>query len=157
MKKLQLAVFIVSAMLLQSCTTVPVAQVGTNEAKQALSFQAEADKAVVYLYRAKKSNYGLFAIDVTFNGKSVSTIGNGFLRVAMEPHEYIVIVDLPELTSKEREFHLNAQPGSITFLEMQLENRLVLGGITSLKHVPKDEAVKYINHAGLIAQVPARL
>jgi len=157
MRKLQLAVFIVSAMLLQSCVTVPVAQVGTNEAKQALSFQAEAVKAVVYLYRAEKSNYGLFAIDVTFNGKSVSTMGNGFLRVTMEPHEYTVIVDLPELTSEEHEFHFNAQPGSITFLEMQLENRLVLGGITSLKQVPKDKAVEYINHARLIAQEPTRL
>jgi len=51
-----------------------------------------ADKTVVYLYQVEKYNYGLFAIDLTFNGKLVLMMNNGFLRVTMEHHEYTAII-----------------------------------------------------------------
>jgi len=156
MRKLHLVALAMCGILLQSCMTIPVAQVGSEEAKESLSFKPVANKAVVYLYRAKQSQYGLYGIDVTFNGKSV-TMGDGFLRVTMDPGEYTAIIDLPELTSQEDEFHLNAKAGSVTFLEMHLKARMFIGGVTSLKQVPKDEAIKYIMNTKMIAQKPIHL
>jgi len=134
-----------------------VAQLGSDMEKKASSFAPEKDRAVVYLYRSYDSGYGIFAEDVDINDKSVRSLSNGYLRVSLPAGDYTMRIPLHELTSQENELKVKLKGNEVTFIEMQLKARVLLGGVTSLHVVSKKDALKDFMAHKRVPQEPVSL
>ena len=153
--KSKLFVLLIAIAALQGCVHVPVATIGSEAAKETMSFSAAKDESVVYLYWDPSSDYKGFAEDVSFNDKyTVTTLSNSLGRVVLKPGKYNVLIELPEMTASNKMYALNAEAGKVYFLRMKLRSRIMIGGVTTLTPVKNSEALSFLHSNMLTLLVP---
>lgn len=142
------------------CATRPIVPAGSTESVQISSFSPLADRAVVYLYRDRTSNYGLFELTLDIGQDTISTHPACYIRVELEPGQYHFEANHPSLFGFEDEMDFNAVAGNVSFFEYKPIARFIVPGSTKIMTKSKEEATATINSQKLcslpIIKLPGR-
>lgn len=142
LKKILLSIVTVS--VLGGCTTIPQVESSSKEATQIKSFSASKDNAVIYLYRDKKSDYGLFELPITIGDDDVMTYSSCYRRIELSPGDWEIEADNPDVFGFEDELTFKATPGKVSFYEYKPIAHFVTPGETKILEKTKEDAISVI-------------
>jgi hypothetical protein len=142
------------------CATRPIVPAGSVESVQITSFSPSSDRAVVYLYRDRTSNYGLFELTLDIGKDTISTHPACYIRIELEPGQYHFEANHPSLFGFEDEMDFNAVAGHVSFFEYKPIARFIVPGSTKIITKYKEEATATITSQKLcslpIIKLPGR-
>lgn len=149
-----LAVLVLS---LSGCTIIPRVDLNSDDAKVINSFDVLPSKSVVYLYRDRNSDFGLFTLDISIGNDDVETFASCFVRLELEPGMYHFEADHTDMFGFEDELDFDAKPGDLSFFEYKPISRFIVPGSTKIIPKSKDEAVATIRAQKLCANPTVKL
>lgn len=130
-----------------------IAHAGSGAEEEAKRCAPVSDRATVYVFRDAFIGK-LAGLDVLVDGTPVGqTRGKTFYRLELAPGEHLLTSRNPK-DGSQHEYRLNAEPGSLVFLEQRLSM-----GALAMRHeiVPAEQAnaMSRIQHCRLLVSAPA--
>ncbi|MAM89575.1 hypothetical protein [Allohahella sp. A8] len=152
MKKIYKGLAIISALsVLHGCVNVPVIKPGDADYDRIVQFQPSDDKGVLYVYRDVGSHYGLFQLELQIEGKEdIVTSPSSFVRIELEPGNYQLEADHPDIFGFEDELDLVFAAGETRYLEFKPVARFIVPGSSYLLEVDEAAAQDKIRTQNLV-------
>ncbi|WP_136486694.1 hypothetical protein [Vibrio sp. H11] len=158
MKKLLLP--LLTVLVASGCSTVPVLTQDSPELQTTQSFSAVDDKAVIYLYRDREANFGLFELEIHIDDEDVNTYPACYRRFELEPGNYFFEADHPDVFGFEDEMNFTAKAGEVSYFEYLPIARFGIPGETKIVAKTAEETQQLIREQDLcvnpIVQLKAR-
>ncbi|WP_028870428.1 hypothetical protein [Psychromonas arctica] len=149
MKKILIS--IITILIITGCSSIPVANTDNEEHKKIVSFKPANDSSVIYLYRDRTSDFGLFELSIDIGGDDIDTYAACYRRIELSPGLYHIEADHPDVFGFEDEIDFDAVLGEISFFEYLPIARFGVPGSTKIVPKEKEEAINIIKSQNLCA------
>ena len=142
MKRILISIFTV--LTITGCSSIPMVQKDSDEFQKIVSFAPADENSVIYLYRNRDSDFGLFELKIDIGEDDVTTYPACYLRIELSPGNYHIEADHPDMFGFEQEMDFHAVSGEVSFFEYLPIARFGVPGETKIIPKEKDEAINII-------------
>lgn len=132
MKFLSIASLFAVALAVSGCGSVQTIDPSSEAGKVASGFSAPADGAAVYIYRDRKSHFGLHQLTLKINQSSYATFPACYFRMEFKPGDVELQAKHPDLFAGQEKVTLALAPGDVKVYEFKPISRLVIPGESKL-------------------------
>ncbi|RJX80327.1 hypothetical protein [Pseudomonas sp. LS-2] len=142
--------------VVSGCTTVETMSRGSDDGLRALSMVAPRGGAALYVYRDRASDFGLYQMKLTINGKDVVLAPACVTRIELTPGHYHLEAGHPDLFGGEQEVDMDATVGGVTVFEFKPVARFVISGESKLIPTTAPSLLQVIHSQRLCMQSTVR-
>tara|TARA_R110001583_G_scaffold85821_3_gene224882 strand:+ start:15928 stop:16398 length:471 start_codon:yes stop_codon:yes gene_type:complete len=138
MKKLLLPSLLLAT--LSGCTAIPALDSSSPDFQKSMSFEPVQNKAVLYIYRSKLSDFQGVTTSVDIGEVELSIFPNCMHRFELSAGSYNFEPNGIGAFSIEDELNITMEKGSVNFVELRHESRIAIPNKSSLIKQSKDDA-----------------